>query len=209
MDIVRRRSGGGTVFHDRGNVNYCVISPPATFTRDKHAHMVARALHSLSVPSAVVNSRHDIVMTCPLSNEVYKVSGSAYKLTRTRALHHGTCLLSSPNLSAIPGMLDSPLRGCIPRAQGVESVRSAVRNVGVCRGEFEGAVVGEFTGLYGGVGAVYIGEEGGDGEAAGWDVRQGEEELRSLEWIWGQTPRFAFSSAGRQVSFLCWVSIAC
>ncbi|EFQ35106.1 biotin/lipoate A/B protein ligase [Colletotrichum graminicola M1.001] len=44
IDLVRRRSGGGTVFHDEGNVNYSVICPPANFDRDTHAEMVVRAL---------------------------------------------------------------------------------------------------------------------------------------------------------------------
>ncbi|RYC59411.1 hypothetical protein CHU98_g6799, partial [Xylaria longipes] len=109
--LVRRRSGGGTVFHDAGNVNYSVICPPASFDRDKHADMVVRALQGLRKESSVrVNERHDIVLdvsrTQPSrdavgtkdSVETFKISGSAYKLTRTRSLHHGTCLLSSPHL---------------------------------------------------------------------------------------------------------------
>ncbi len=44
VSLVRRRSGGGTVFHDQGNVNWTVICPPAAFDRDKHAEMVVKAL---------------------------------------------------------------------------------------------------------------------------------------------------------------------
>ncbi|KAF4430185.1 putative lipoate-protein ligase A [Colletotrichum fructicola] len=138
IDLVRRRSGGGTVFHDEGNVNYSVICPPANFDRDKHAEMVCRALHKLGVPDVAVNCRHDIVMTTPSATPIplssctgkplanaentYKISGSAYKLTRLRSLHHGTCLLSSPNLPRIGSFLRSPAEPFI-KARGVESSR--------------------------------------------------------------------------------------
>ncbi|KAL2033022.1 hypothetical protein VTO58DRAFT_106194 [Aureobasidium pullulans] len=68
VDLVRRRSGGGTVFHDGGNVNWTVISPAATFTRDKHAEMVTRALRSCGVSRSRVNERHDIVLDQGTSN---------------------------------------------------------------------------------------------------------------------------------------------
>lgn len=131
---VRRRSGGGAVFHDEGNLNYCVISPRTTFTRDKHAEMMVRALHRVGAVNTSVNDRHDIVMTppetCNDSNEppFRKISGSAFKLTRHRALHHGTCLLDSPNVHDLGRFLRSPARGFI-HAKGVESVRSPVGNV--------------------------------------------------------------------------------
>ena len=110
--LVRRRSGGGTVFHDEQNVNYSVICPTANFKRDKHAKIVARAMQKFS-PRARVNERHDIVLdqgdlvaedhradvedmhqTAYFSETVppRKVSGSAFKLTKHRSLHHGTCL---------------------------------------------------------------------------------------------------------------------
>ena len=149
IDLVRRRSGGGTVFHDGGNVNYSVICPTEDFTRDKHVEIVAEALRRVA-PHARVNERHDIVLDQggrdlsdpePDSSNMHetayqihgeepalKVSGSAYKLTRTRSLHHGTCLLNSPNLKNISRYLRSPARPFM-KARGVDSVRSPVGNV--------------------------------------------------------------------------------
>ncbi len=152
VQLVRRRSGGGTVFHDEGNVNYSVICPTASFTRDKHAEMVTMAIREVNL-RARVNERHDIVLdqggvmeeidwpdTADMHRTVFhpnsekspplKVSGSAYKLTRQRSLHHGTCLLASADLSRISQYLRSPSRPFI-KARGVESVRSPIGNVHV------------------------------------------------------------------------------
>lgn len=146
--LVRRRSGGGAVFHDRGNVNFSVICPPAVFDRDRHAEMVVRALRGLGIATARVNERHDIVVVDSADGETYKVSGSAYKLTRLRSLHHGTCLLSSPNLGDIGKVLRSPAEPYI-KARGVDSVRSKIRNVGLSSDAFTEAVVEEFKEMYG------------------------------------------------------------
>ena len=151
ISLVRRRSGGGTVFHDEGNVNYCVICPTAAFNRDKHAEMVVRALHKLGVNRARVNERHDIVLDGEGAKQgnsrPLKVSGSAYKLTRFRALHHGTCLLSSPNIETISQYLHSPAKPFV-KARGVDSVNSPIANVNVSNEAFEQAVVSEFADLY-------------------------------------------------------------
>lgn len=150
-DLVRRRSGGGTVFHDEGNVNYSVICPTAAFDRDKHASMVVRALNSLGVDRARVNERHDIVMDPRVGEDApaRKVSGSAYKLTRLRSLHHGTCLIKSPNLKYISEFLNSPAKPYIT-ARGVDSVPSPIQNVGsgVKPLNFVNAVVAEFQKMY-------------------------------------------------------------
>lgn len=150
VPLVRRRSGGGTVFHDFGNLNYCVICPVSDFTRDKHAQMVTRAIRTLN-PRARVNERHDIVLDQggpvavedkPDDNDCYqtayyptgdvpeplKVSGSAYRITRNRALHHGTCLVSSPNVKFIDDLQYAPKNSFIS-AKGVQSVRASVGNI--------------------------------------------------------------------------------
>jgi lipoate-protein ligase A len=180
VDLVRRRSGGGTVFHDGGNVNWTVISPSATFTRDKHAEMVTRALRSCGVSRSRVNERHDIVLDQGTSDyagtwgadsdthstpwqsstiRALKVSGSAYKLTRARALHHGTALLNSPNLQVIPSYLRSPAKKYI-KGRSVDSVSSPVGNILLDNERFIENVQREFGELYEGAGeAVELGEE--------------------------------------------------
>jgi lipoate-protein ligase A len=195
--LVRRRSGGGTVFHDAGNANWTVICPPPAFDRDRHAEMVVRALRALGVRAARVNERHDIVVDVDGGADggaggTFKVSGSAYKLTRTRSLHHGTCLLRSANLGRVGKLLRSPAEGLI-KARGVESVRSPIRNVGLGGEEFADAVVAEFRCMYGDEAgeAVVVGEK----EAlANEGVVKGVRELASPEWIFGQTPQFTFST---------------
>ncbi|EEP77086.1 conserved hypothetical protein [Uncinocarpus reesii 1704] len=151
LALLRRRSGGGTVFHDEGNINYSVISPKSEFHRDRHAEMVVRALHKIGAANTSVNTRHDIVMSrdspVPPPKQVVptrtddiesppvettpnalKISGSAYKLSRFRALHHGTCLIDSPNINSIGAILSSPARPYL-YAKGVDSVRSPVGNI--------------------------------------------------------------------------------
>ncbi|KAJ4144369.1 hypothetical protein LMH87_003253 [Akanthomyces muscarius] len=189
--LVRRRSGGGTVFHDEGNVNFSVICPSAAFDRNKHAEMVVRALRRLGRPTTRVNERHDIVIDTPPPDRVgtYKVSGSAYKLTRLRSLHHGTCLLRSPNLGAISSLLRSPAEGFI-KARGVDSVRSPVRNLDLDVAAFQDAVVREFEAMYGPSDVRAVVD---DAPAMAVDrIRQGYEEMRARDWLYGQTPRFAF-----------------
>lgn len=219
--LVRRRSGGGAVFHDRGNVNFSVICPPAAFDRNRHAEMVVRALHGLGIPTARVNERHDIVVDAPAAHETdstqtYKVSGSAYKLTRLRSLHHGTCLLSSPNLGDIGKVLRSPAEPYM-KARGVDSVRSKIRNVDLTSDEFTEAVVEEFKEMYGEPDLeVTMGEARDAADFAHEQIQKGYSELtvrttfssqnsitkswlillftQSREWIYNQTPQFTFST---------------
>lgn len=223
--FVRRRSGGGAVFHDEGNLNYSVISPRTSFTRNKHAEMMVRALHRVGAINTSVNERHDIVMTPPEGSPSHapptrKVSGSAFKLTRHRALHHGTCLLDSPNILDLGRFLRSPAREFI-QAKGVESVRSPVGNVSSAladsffsmQGVMESAVE-EFARLYGVPSDAVLRARrahaaepeifAGDSWVAGTvgdiqgeqevDIAKGIAELRSLEWKYTQTPRFTFST---------------
>ncbi|KAK2781897.1 Biotin/lipoate A/B protein ligase [Onygenales sp. PD_12] len=175
--LVRRRSGGGAVFHDEGNLNYSVICPKAVFHRDKHAEMVVRALKGVGAVNTRVNERHDIVLgqdseepsvkvvkvdngdaerpPLEITPHSLKISGSAYKLTRFRAMHHGTCLVDSPNLRNLSSFLRSPARPFI-KAKGVESVRSPVGNVSGAVGsssilmdQVVSKIMEEFARLYG------------------------------------------------------------
>ncbi|KAA8644820.1 hypothetical protein EYZ11_007929 [Aspergillus tanneri] len=221
VEYVRRRSGGGAVYHDEGNLNYCVISPRTTFTRNKHAEMVVRALHRVGATNTCVNDRHDIVMSVGEA-QPRKISGSAFKLTRHRALHHGTCLLDSPNVDKLGFFLRSPARDYI-KAKGVESVRSPVANVfstltdALTPFSIQGVITSimeEFAQLYqvdpdallraqrahAHDPELYAGESwvaGAVGELQGYgepEIKTGIAELRSSEWKYTQTPQFTFST---------------
>ncbi|PSN64075.1 hypothetical protein BS50DRAFT_637373 [Corynespora cassiicola Philippines] len=208
--LVRRRSGGGTVFHDEGNLNWSVTSPRDEFTRDKSAEMVVRALRKLGVGRARVNERHDIVLdqghekhpVDPLDTHKtpytvddgprpLKVSGSAYKLIRARALHHATTLLASPNLHIIPQYLRSPAKAFID-AKGVESVSSPVGNIGIETGRFLQHLQDEFAAMYATAtpSGQYVAETVGDELLNVPEIRKGYDELRTQDWIWSQTPQF-------------------
>jgi lipoate-protein ligase A len=131
IPLIRRKSGGGTVFHDIGNTNYTVFMPRSEFSRTKHLHMIVKALEMLDIP-ADVNARHDIIVRVPKRPsasdtvtsdsseagndtgerkseefEEYKISGSAYKVVSDRAYHHGTMLIDS-DLKGLGMFLKAP-----------------------------------------------------------------------------------------------------
>jgi lipoate-protein ligase A len=197
VQLLRRRSGGGTVFHDLGNVNWSVITPLKGFTRDKHAEMVVRVLRSLGVKRARVNERHDIVLDqghkkretdpqdthrTPYTVEdateprPLKVSGSAYKFTQGRALHHATTLLGSPNLQIIPQYLHSPAKPYLD-SKGVESVSSPVGNIGLENADFQQRLQEEFAAVYASGKEVTV-EPVDEDYLAIPEIRKGYDELR-------------------------------
>ena len=122
IPIIRRFSGGGTVFHDQGNVNFSffrVIGSSHEIDYNQNLDIIQDALSTLGI-NTQRNERHDLF----LNNA--KVSGNAQHISKGRALHHGT-LLYDGNLEI--------LRHAIKRSSGsfadkaVKSVRSKVTNI--------------------------------------------------------------------------------
>lgn len=220
--LVRRRSGGGTVFHDEGNINYSFIVPnDKAFNRNKHAEIVVQAIQNISsqlaftgeqlLPSVLkkgirVNDRHDIVMPARSGTGVdegrmVKMSGSAYKLTRGRALHHGTLLFSSPNLESIGSYLRSPAMGFID-AKGVGSVRSPVGNLRFSHnplirerlsGEIQKSIADVFQSHYTEGWTHHSSVSEADTRDPSM-IKAGLAELKSPEWKYLQTPSFTFTT---------------
>jgi len=183
IPFVRRRSGGGTVYHDLGNLNYCVLVPRESFDRRVNAELVTRALNDLDVP-AYVNERHDICV------EDFKISGSAFKLTNRRAYHHGTLLIDA-KLEALRGVLGN--KTISMTTKGVASVSSPVRNLKQWREDLDveevvDSVVARFQQAYG---RSTLKERFDEADVA-WnpDVFDRADELKTRQWMWGQTPEF-------------------
>lgn len=125
IDVVRRLSGGGTVFNDLGNINYTFITKKNQDGNklsdgfEKFALPVISALQSLGV-NAVFTGRNDITI------DGKKFSGNAQYHYRDKTLHHGT-LLFSGNLEKLAKALKSkPLK---LQDKGVKSIRSRVTNI--------------------------------------------------------------------------------
>jgi len=122
ITVARRISGGGTVFHDAGNVNFTFIKnvkSPAEISFSQFTEPVREALAQLGV-EATTSGRNDLLI------EGFKVSGNAEHVFKKRVLHHGTLLFNSDlenlgqAIKVVPGKYES---------KAVQSNRSPVANI--------------------------------------------------------------------------------
>ncbi|KAI0307017.1 hypothetical protein B0F90DRAFT_1931664 [Multifurca ochricompacta] len=200
IPFIRRHSGGGTVYHDMGNTNFSIHLPRSSFNRHVTARLVLRAVHSLDI-DAWINERNDICVGPykMIPPNIY-VSGSAYKIVKDRAYHHGTMLISS-QLRTLGDVLHvSKFEDWISQesmvTRGVASVRSPVKNLiefnpTVTHDAFIGAMVRVFRDEYRVEEPVqYIQAS----NAANIPyIRDGIAELPGWDWAFGQTPEFTYS----------------
>ncbi len=122
IQVIRRPSGGGAVYHDLGNLNYTVITDSDGATAldmSRFCQPVLRVLQSLGVP-AELTGRNDMTV------EGKKFSGSAQVLRQGRVQHHGTLLFDS-DLDAVQQALRVDPEKI--RSKGLASVRSRVTNL--------------------------------------------------------------------------------
>lgn len=120
IPFFRRESGGGTVYHDLGNINFSFILPHPLHSIENNLTIAVRVLHRLGV-KARHTERNDILVGGK------KISGSAFRYKDNRVLHHGT-LLYRTNLRHLRGSLVS---NGSPIASGVmvRSNPSSVTNI--------------------------------------------------------------------------------
>ena len=90
IPVVRRISGGGTVFHDKGNLNYSFITDA---DREKGGyeeflHPIIKSLNRLGIHAQKRN-------VCDIVIGDKKISGSAKCSRKGRVLQHGTLLFDS------------------------------------------------------------------------------------------------------------------
>ncbi len=122
IQVVRRLSGGGAVYHDMGNLNFTFIRHGGdTAKMDLHAFCrpIAGALAQLGV-DAQVNGRNDITI------DGRKFSGNSQYVKKGRIMHHGTLMFDSDL-----GMVGECLQVSKDKieSKGVKSVRSRVTNI--------------------------------------------------------------------------------
>lgn len=121
VDIVRRKSGGGCVYSDLGNIMVSYISRRGDVSEvfDRYMTALTQALRDLGVP-AEKSGRNDIML------DGRKISGNAFHQIPDRSIVHGT-LLYSTDLEALTEAIKPPVEKLL--RHGVESVRQRVLNL--------------------------------------------------------------------------------
>ena len=122
IPVVRRITGGGTVFNDEGNFNFSFISCNVgedCFDFKKFTTPIVLALNKLGI-KAELSGRNDLTI------EGKKFSGNAQYKSKNKVLHHGTLLFSS-NISDLANALKvNPIK---IESKGIKSVKSRVTNI--------------------------------------------------------------------------------
>lgn len=122
LEVFRRLSGGGTVYHDEGNLNFCFITNGQAnnlINFKTYTSKIVDALKSLDI-NAELGGRNDILI------EGKKISGNASHIYKNRVMHHGTLLFKS-DLSILGNSLKTDPGKYLDKA--VKSVRSQVTNI--------------------------------------------------------------------------------
>ncbi|NLJ50510.1 MAG: lipoate--protein ligase [Candidatus Atribacteria bacterium] len=192
IDVVRRLSGGGAVYHDLGNLNFTFIVKVSDHSLDfdfkKFTEPVMTALNRMGIP-AEFNSRND------LSIEGKKFSGNAQYIKKGNCLHHGT-LLFNTNLEH----LEIALRVSNDKieSKGIKSIRSRVTNIypylkRPCSiEEFKNFLYNQFCLINGKMQSISFTEK---------DKKQIEElahnKYRTWEWNYGESPFFTIKKSQR------------
>jgi lipoate-protein ligase A len=188
IPVARRLSGGGTVFHDPGNVNF-------TFIRNVNAISevnfkvftvpVISALKKLGV-EASTSGRNDLLI------DGKKISGNAEHVHKNRVLHHGTLLFDS-RLEVLKGALNVDLSKYEDKA--VQSKRSEVANiVDYLKNKISAEQFTRF--LFDEIGhslpEIRMYQTTDEDINAIEKLR--DEKYQSWDWIFGYSPRFTYSN---------------
>ena len=196
VPLARRISGGGTVYHDEGNLNFGVIVPRTEYREAKQYELIFQALDKFGVKAS--NGFGELTTGLrknSLAVDGLKFSGQAFCFRGQHVLHHGTLLVNS-NLDRLNRYLGSELESIQTKA--VASVPSEVMNLSEATPELtvknlSDALIETFRGMYGN-GTV---EYWNDGMVPDAEILPIIEKLSSNDWKLNHAPRFQVTINGR------------
>ncbi|KAI4453092.1 disulfide oxidoreductase [Holotrichia oblita] len=190
INVIRRLSGGGAVYHDLENLNFTFIFPDngddmADYFKRFTAPLVG-TLELLGV-KARLSGRNDVEV------DGRKISGNSQYISNGKVLHHGTVLINS-NIEKIRGALNPDKQKI--QSKAIKSVSSRVANIK----EFVDITVLEFKelfekhiyGSYGDVRRYELTCE--DIEAVNKLV---SEKYGTWEWNYGYSPKYDYTHSAR------------
>jgi lipoate-protein ligase A len=119
IDLIRRISGGGTVYHDEGNINFSFITNKSKRSYEKFLEPIINFLKTLGL-DAKFKGKNDLIVNN------YKVSGNAQYIYKNRMFHHGTILFDT-NLKILSKALK--VNKLKIESKGIKSIRQRVSNI--------------------------------------------------------------------------------
>lgn len=181
VQLVRRHTGGGAVFHDDQNLNFSFIMNEEQYNVKRQMGVIQKMVADLGM-TAELSGRNDILIG------EKKFSGNAFAASRGMRAHHGTIMVNT-DLSKLAGYLNVSEKKM--RAKGVPSVKSRVCNLH----DFNGSVTiqtviallkKEYQAEYGEYSEYKFNEQ----ELARVDELYAVQS--SWEWRFGRTPAFDY-----------------
>ena len=176
--VIRRISGGGTVYHDEGNLCFAFLSKFEDNKVNNYRYFnqpIVDILQKAGI-DAQFNSRNDIIWNDK------KISGNAQFTDRKNILSHGTILVNTDLAKLRTALKENPFT---IETKAVSSVRSSVMNISEASDRFKTAqelkehllkelpISNTIT---------FTDEENESINASA------ESKFRSFDWIWGRNP---------------------
>ncbi|AYE52886.1 lipoate--protein ligase [Priestia megaterium NCT-2] len=191
IHVVRRLSGGGAVYHDKGNLNFSFITKDdgnSFHNFKKFTEPVVEALKKLEV-NAELSGRNDLMA------EGRKISGNAQFSTKGRMFSHGTLLFDSEIENVVSAL---KVKKDKIESKGIKSIRNRVANIS----EFleQKVTVEEFREML--LRYIFDGEENITEyklTEKDWETihQISKERYQSWDWNYGKSPKFNLQHSHR------------
>lgn len=191
IHVVRRLSGGGAVYHDKGNLNFSFITKDdgnSFHNFKKFTEPVVEALKKLGV-NAELSGRNDLMA------EGRKISGNAQFSTKGRMFSHGTLLFDSEIENVVSAL---KVKKDKIESKGIKSIRNRVANIS----EFleQKVTVEEFREML--LRYIFEGEENITEyklTEKDWETihQISKERYQSWDWNYGKSPKFNLQHSHR------------
>ncbi|KAM6177652.1 lipoyl amidotransferase LIPT1, mitochondrial [Rhynchocyon petersi] len=191
IKLARRRSGGGTVYHDMGNINLTFFTTKGKYDRMQNLKLIVRALNAVQPQLDVQATRRlDLLL-----DGQFKISGTASKIGRTTAYHHCT-LLCNTDRTFLSSVLKSPYQGI--KSNATASIPSAVKNLlekdpALTCEVLMDAVAAEYAAYHQIENHITLIDPADETLFPG--INNKARELRTWEWTYGRTPKFSISTS--------------